>query len=283
MLKLYTILLFICLFFFPSLNITIKKKNENPNDITIVTAYYKIKSKHPFHEYLRRLKNFVKLNHPIVFFTSKRFINIIKKMRPNNLKNKTKFIEIEMEDFYSYKKYIKEFKESFNIDIENSYHTIPLYLIWAEKCSFLKKAILNNYFNSKCFYWVDAGFFVESGLMHKYINWPSATKCYRNPKVLINSIRSVSYSEKKDLLKFDLKAHKIFQTKVNVGGNVFGGQAENLLKFIDYYYETIELFISYKIFIGKDQNLFAFVAFSHPEIINLVQSGEWYYFLEYLS
>ena len=260
-----------------------KKNNKyKQDDITIVTAYYIIKSKHSFSEYLKRLKNFVKLNHSIVFFSSKTFINVIKNMRPKNLHYKTIFIELEMEDFYSYKKFGKEFNETFYIDRENSYHTVPLYIIWAEKCSFLKKAILSNYFNSKCFYWVDAGYFLYSNMMDKYINWPSAKKCYENPKVLINSIRNVSESERKNLLKFDLKAHKQFQRKKNVGGGVFGGQPEYLLKFIDYYYETVKLFISHKIFIGKDQNLFAFVVFSHPEIINLVQSGNFLYFMKYL-
>ena len=102
-LKLSCILLFICFFVF-SLYIKIKKNHENieksnfkqsikyePDDLTLVTAYYKIKSKHSFPEYLRRLKSFVKLNRSIVFFTSKTFINIIKKMRPNNLQNKTIF------------------------------------------------------------------------------------------------------------------------------------------------------------------------------------------------
>ena len=65
-------------------------------------------------------------------------------MRPRNLHYKTIFIEMEMEDFYSYKNFGKEFNESFYIDIEKSIHTVPLYLVWAEKCSFLKKAIINN-------------------------------------------------------------------------------------------------------------------------------------------
>jgi hypothetical protein len=190
---------------------------------------------------------------------------------------------MEIEDFYSYTKFGKEFNESFYIDIENRYHTVPLYLIWAEKCSFLKKAIKSNFFNSKCFYWIDAGYFVKIDSMNKYINWPSTKKCFENPKILMNSIRNVPESERKDLLNFNLKAHKNFQKRLNVAANIFGGQPENALKFIDYYYETIKLFISHKIFIGKDQNLFAFVAFSHPEIIKLVHSGKWLYFLKYLS
>lgn len=285
-LKLRAILLLICFFFLPSINIKIKKsriKYKPDDDLTIVTAYYKIKSKHPFPEYVRRLKNFVKLNRSIVFFTSKTFINVIKRMRPRNLHYKTIFIEMEMEDFYSYKNFGKEFNESFYIDIEKSIHTVPLYLVWAEKCSFLKKAIINNYFNSNCFYWVDAGYFVNSDEMEKYINWPSTKKCYENSKVLITLIREIHDSERKDILSFNLKAHKYFQNNTNVAGNVFGGQPENLLKFIDYYYETIKLFINHHIFIGKDQNLFAFVVFSHPEIINLIHSEKWYYYLEYLS
>ena len=146
-LKLRAILLLICFFFLPSINIKIKKsriKYKPDDDLTIVTAHYKIKSKHPFPEYVRRLKNFVTLNRSIVFFTSKTFINVIKRMRPRNLHYKTIFIEMEMEDFYSYKNFGKEFNESFYIDIEKSIHTVPLYLVWAEKCSFLKKAIINN-------------------------------------------------------------------------------------------------------------------------------------------
>jgi hypothetical protein len=55
---------------------------------------------------------------------------------------------MEIKDFYSYKKFGKEFNESFYIDRENSYHTVPLYLIWGEKCSFLRRAILSNYLES---------------------------------------------------------------------------------------------------------------------------------------
>ena len=293
--KLIGFLLFINLLFFPLLK-KITKKFENikksnfeesieyeQDDLTIVTAYYKIKSKHPFSVYLSRLKNFVKLNHSIVFFASKSFINNIKELRPKNLLNKTKFIEMEIEDFYSYKKFGKEFNESFFIDIEKRRHSVPLYLIWAEKCFFLKKAILNNYFNSKCFFWIDAGFFINSNLMNNYINWPSTKKCYENPKVLINSIRKVPDLEKKNLLDLNFQTYEQFQKKTNVAGNAFGGQPKYLMKFIYYYYKTIKLFIRHKFFIGKDQNLFAFVVFSHPEIVNLVHSGKWYYFIKYLS
>ena len=42
------------------------------------------------------------------------------KMRPKELYYKTKFIEVEMTNFYTYKKFYKDFKRSFDIDYENN-------------------------------------------------------------------------------------------------------------------------------------------------------------------
>lgn len=86
---------------------------HNQDDLTIVTAFYAIKSKHSFAEYLMRINNFLKLNHSMVFFTQKALINIIKEMRPKYLHNKTIFVQMEIEDFYSYKNFGKEFNETF--------------------------------------------------------------------------------------------------------------------------------------------------------------------------
>ena len=47
-------------------------------------------------------------------------MDILIKMRPKELHHKTKFIEVEMTDFYTYKKFYKDFKRSFDIDYENS-------------------------------------------------------------------------------------------------------------------------------------------------------------------
>jgi len=38
-------------------------------------------------------------------------------------------------------------------------HTVDLYIIWSEKVNFLNESIEKNYFNSKYFFWVDAGLF----------------------------------------------------------------------------------------------------------------------------
>ena len=48
-----------------------EKSSYQQDDLTLVTAYYKIKSKHTPEEYLRRIKNFVLLNKSIVFLQIK--------------------------------------------------------------------------------------------------------------------------------------------------------------------------------------------------------------------
>ena len=253
--------------------------------LTLVSAYYQVKSKHSNTEYLSWIRNLLLLNKSLVFFTSKKFMPILKKLRPIKLYYKTIFVELEMEDFYSYKHFKKEFNKSFYIDLENSYHSIPLYMVWAEKNMFLKKAILNNTFHSKCFYWIDAGYFRENKVnMKKYINnWPSTKKCFEDKRLLMGQVKNFSCFEKKNIINFDIGSLKKLETDINVAAGLFGGQADNILKFVDYYYKALNEYSKRNLFIGKEQNIFTFVAFSHPEIVKLVFSPKYIFFKVYLK
>ena len=254
-------------------------------NVTLVSAFYIMKSKHLLFNYINWLNNLLQLNSSMVFFTEKAFMKIAKNLRPKNLHNKTVFIELEMKDFFSYKNYGKLFEKTFEIDFENRYHTIPLYLIWAEKCTFLKKVIQDNYFNSTCFYWIDSGWFRNPAEMNSYINgWPSPKKCYEDDRVLINLLKNFTNEEIKGILNFDLNVHLTLQKISNVAGGMFGGKPEKLLKFIELYYKSLNLFAKRKIFIGKDQNIFTYISLSHPDIVKLIYAPGTYYFnKKYLS
>lgn len=268
------ILIFILLLFFISKKIYEKLYAYPQDDLTLVSAYYKIsKSKHSSKDYLKWIANFAKLNKSMVYFTNKEFMPIFKEMRPKNLHHKTVFIELEFEEFYAYKNLYNQFKETYKIDPERRIHSVRLYIIWAEKCTFLKKAIKQNYFNSKCFYWVDSGYFRESeNGMEKYINnWPSTKKCFEDDRVIIGQIRGYNALEQKKIVNFDKYTHRLLRKSFNVAGGFFGGQIKNSLKFIDLYYNSIRLFNENNIFIGKDQNIFTYMAFAHPEIIKLIK------------
>jgi hypothetical protein len=290
----YKLVSFICVFIFLVfleflLNLEKKlifkePKNIIADKITLVTAFYKIKSKHSFNEYLEWISNILKINSSMVFYTEFSLSKLIKSMRPKEFENKTIWIEYNMKNFYTYKHYLKDFKETHNIDIEKGIHSVPLYLIWAEKCKFLENAIIKNYFNSTCFYWVDAGYFRNSTKISSYINdWPSSKNCFEDPRVIFNVLRASSKKEIEELKSFNINTHIEFQKQINVGGNMFGGNYEYVKRFIILYYNTIELFIKKKIFIGKDQNIFAYISYLYPKIIKLIFSGNWFYLQDYLS
>lgn len=170
------------------------------------------------------------------------------------------------------------------IDKEIKIHTILLYVLWAEKCYFLKRAINRNYFNSKCFYWIDAGFFRSFKKTYKYLNnWPSKKKCFEDPRVIINSIRNLTIKEIEGFKNFNIQIYNQIIRKTNVAGGFFGGKSFYLLKFISIYYKTIKLFIKKDMFIGKDQNLFAYISYLNKDIVNIIYSGKWKYFASYLK
>ena len=142
---LFLFIIFFSLFFILLLFISNKLNNTykyKQDDITIISAYYKMKSKHKSEEYYNWINNIVLLNKSIVFFSNKEFMPTIKELRPKELYYKTVFIELEMEKSYSNKNFYKEFQDALKRDFERSYHSVPLYLIWAEKASFVKKVIL---------------------------------------------------------------------------------------------------------------------------------------------
>ena len=254
------------------------------DNITLVSAFYIINSKHPLYYYIVKLNNLFKLNASIIFFTEKAFMKIAKNLRPKNLYYKTVFIELEIKDFFSYKKFGKRFKEAFKLDFQNRFQTIPLYIVWAEKCNFVRKAIINNYFNSTCFYWIDSGWFRDSKEINRFINgWPSPDICYRDNRVLVNLVGNFSSTEIKKIREFNIKSIKKLLRVLNTASGMFGGQKAKLIKFIELYYQAIIKFDQNKLFIGKEQNIFAYISFKYPEIVKLISTnGDYFYFKKYL-
>ena len=257
--------------------------NFTNDNITIVTGYQRIKSKHRFSLYNDWITNLLKINKSLIFFIDKSIAKKVINKRPKEYLNKTIWILVGINEFYSFKNFFNEFKQSHLIDVEYFRHNAKLYTTWAEKCMFLKVAAIKNYFNSKCFYWVDAGNFRNKSNLQKYINWPTTQKCFEDGRVVINEKKNISKYIKDGLKIFDIKIHKEFQKNYNVDASTFGGKREYVIQFSDAYYDTIRLFIKNNIFIGKEQNIMAFVFYFYPNISKLVYSGEWKYMLKYLN
>ena len=120
----------------------------NTYPLTVVSGYWKVKNKHN-NKFNKWFNNTMAINNPMIFFGSKETIELIK---PFRTKYPTKYIELDISSFKSYK---------FKNKIKTSNYHIPsneLGIIWHEKIFNLQRAKNINTFNSKFFMWYDAGY-----------------------------------------------------------------------------------------------------------------------------
>ena len=269
---------------------------------TIVTCYFKIKSKHTNDNYKTWMKNMlVNIETPMIIYTDEESYDYIENTRLNSSEkhgpHNTQIIKMRMEDFYTYK-YKDIWDKQWNLDPENSYHTPELYMIWAEKTNFLRKSIESNPFDSEFFLWCDIGCFrrrpFTSDITNMSVlkNWPNKDKIATLPKdkILLTQIeRFTGNNEKYKELRKDssgLTVHKFPHTLVFVGGTMFGGYKDTLLKWWDVYYEMLENYFKFFRFAGKDQDIMANILIVRPDICYPVfaEWGDpWFYFHHYLK
>jgi hypothetical protein len=251
---------------------------------TIVTGYFKLNvSKASDSKYKEWMKNMLIIDNPMVIFCDKETREFIEELRIDK-KDKTVVIIINIKDFYSYK-YVNEYINNYKIDKEQSVgHSPILYMIWSEKSNFLKRAIELNHFNTDYFLWVDIGCFRRTNI--DYLNWPNPSRISKmnKNKVLLLSVVPFTSSELNCFNKEDLP---LFQFTNRIGGTIFGGGKEILLKWHDLYYEMVEYFISINRFIGKDQSIMNSVYLLNREICDLINwepdcQDPWFYIQDYL-
>lgn len=138
---------------------------------TCVSCYYEIKNKHGnnFNDWF---KNTLAINCPYVFFSNKKGIEFIKQYRSSY---PTYYIELEIEDFYTYK-----YKDRI---LTHPVHcpSVELNLVWNEKIFMLEKAHLLNPFNSEWFKWIDAGICIYRNLYPPQTIFPNLDKLNNLP------------------------------------------------------------------------------------------------------
>jgi Bacterial protein of unknown function (HtrL_YibB) len=255
---------------------------------TIVTAYFKLKISKASHDvYKGWMQNMLINSNPMVIFCdveSSSFIESVRRLVDPELIH-THIILTEITDFHSHK-YGETFIEHFEMDTEKRVgHNIALYMIWAEKSHFLKRAIEIDPFQSDYFLWTDIGCFRRENIQFR--DWPNPLRVAAMPKdkVLLLSVFPFTESELACATLEDLPS---FQFQNRIGAPIFGGTKEVLLRWHDLYYEMLEHFIYIGRFIGKDQSIMNSVYLMNKDFCELVtwQPGcadPWFYLQEYLA
>ena len=249
---------------------------------TIVTAYFELEQSKKDHDtYLNWMKNMLIIQSPMVIFCNKDSKKVIEGIRSNTSLYPTKIITMDFNDFYTYK-YIDTFVNDYNTKDHERYHNPYLYLIWNEKTHFLKRAIEINPFSTEHFLWVDIGCFREPN--NRFIHWPNSDKIPKN-KLLLLSVYPFTKEEYEVNKLENIPDFKYVCGRI--GGTIFGGTKDSILRWHDQYYQMLEYFITIGRFIGKDQNIMSSVAIMYKDTIELINPDPtrgdiWFYLQPYL-
>ena len=253
------------------------------NNVTTVTAYYKIPSK-KFHDvYIKWMSNFLKIKQNVVFFSETDTIKEIKEIFENELMNKPNIIFIEKsfdELFYWQEKYRIIWNLHYSMDDEKI-HNPKLYAVWHEKIKFVIHAIKLNYFNSTKFLWVDVGCFRSDKIIDRYLNFPNFDKIPDDKMLFLN----INKFKKNDY------QHRNFKNIDRIGGGIYGSSIDTLLKWDKIYDDTLNKLIEANKFAGIDQIIINTIYLDNPDLFLLIRPkpyngdefGGWMYLQEYLK
>jgi hypothetical protein len=200
---------------------------------TIVTCYYKVKSKHPHSKYNEWIYNFLYyLRNNIIIFTSEDLVNYLKEIGKYN--TKMMIITKNFEDIDIFKQY-NIWDHQYEIDPQKDNRTKECYIIWNSKMNFLNEAINLNPFKSNKFVWTDIGCLRDKRYCNYIMNYP-LYKNISNDKldiVLINPFKNEN--------------QLIFQNELHLAGAIFGSSKETLKKIIPLYYYYFNEYIKNKL------------------------------------
>jgi hypothetical protein len=193
--------------------------NVKLGDVTIVTAYYRIESKHSDDEYDHWISNIMSITDPMIIFTSEDLAPNLKRQRAHS-KDLTKIVIQPLSESLMGTNYSREFwNGEFKKDPEAFRHkSVELYWIWNEKPNWLKQAVEMNPFHSSFFAWVDIGYLRENKNKYKgkqmVVRLPATIKDHEVMLLNVNTYK----------IK-DMDPSALLHDN-RVGGNFIGGRAE---------------------------------------------------------
>jgi hypothetical protein len=252
---------------------------------TIVTCYYKLPiSKASHAKYVEWMQNMLVIENPMVIFCDQESVDMIREFRYLYI-DKTVIVPLKLEQFYTMK-YYNIFLQHYSIDKEIRIgHNPLLYMIWSEKSNFLKRAIEMDPFQSDYFLWVDIGCFREPN--KKYLKYPDqrAIEKLDTSKVLLLQVGPFTQQE---LACNSIENLPNFMFHNRIGGTIFGGGKDVLLKWHSKYYAMLETFIHMERFIGKDQSIINCVYLLNRDMCDVINwipgcKDIWFYLQDYLS
>jgi hypothetical protein len=121
------------------------------NSVTIVSCYYKVKSKHSHSKYNEWISNFLQnLRNNIIIFTSEDLVDYLKEIGKNN--NQMMIIIKNFEDIDILKQY-NIWDYQYELDPQKNIRTKECYIIWNSKMNFVRCKFIFSFNFLKLFFY----------------------------------------------------------------------------------------------------------------------------------
>lgn len=261
---------------------------EKTLPVTVVSAYYPMKSKHSKDNYLKWIKNFLEtVDCYLLFFTDESMVDFINQHR-STFGEKTHIIILPREDWVANTRFPAGFwDKQWRKDPEKEIHTPEVYQVWYEKKEFVRKAIEINPFGSTDFVWCDSGILRYEEMIPLVKNFPVANRIPTDKILMMN----VWPFTRNDDLVYTISGELFVggaSGKPRIGGNLIAASAALWEKYFAAYDWTVDKYIRAGLFFGKEQNIMTTLVLENRQVISLVDSKQcfpdpWLYSIVWLG
>ncbi len=232
--------------------------------MTVVTAYYEIKSKRPTEKYREWISYFMNVDLKCVIFVDPS--SDLPDIYPRT--ERRKYFYLPISDFETSIKW--NWEEDVKMDDEIRIgHNINLYKIWNEKIFFIKRVIDFDP-SEEFFLWLDIGA-VRTPMVSDFLKnsgFPKYHKLQKN-KVTVILIESFTKEETERLEEIDSRFKKVDRI-----GGLFAGERNALQRFSRLHSQTLDEFENAGVFKGKDQSVYNYQVLRYPELFHVLNSKE---------
>ena len=244
--------------------------DTDKNDTTVVIGYFPLKkSKHSLAEYRSWLENLIGFcQSPMVIFTSAEYYPILNSLRRNGSLPSYFIIDynspLEMPPI---KPLVSTFERQHPIDPERRYHSVELYAVWCAKSYMLNRSAELNPFQTKYFFYLDAGAFRSPH--YRFEAWPhgpAISTLFNNDRFALGLITPLPR-------RFCPLNSTIMDGPIKmdiIEGTFMGGPASAIRWWTSVYYTTIDEYRKKDLFIGKDQQVMNIIALAYADRFNML-------------
>ncbi len=272
---------------------------SKPNNLTIITCWYVVKSKFTVEKYVSWIHNFLSIvnnnNVNVVLYTDLNSFALISSLvRGKNVK----IVFKNFENFYTYKfkdDWIKNHnKGNLLLHKETSW---MLNMLWNEKIFFIQDALKMGYFDTTLYAWCDIGYFRNGfdDLNTKFLKgrWPNNYKLTKEPFSIpyihygcIQKDNSVFVSLQSKIKSF-YKEKKEGDPNPDYNVNCFAGgffliHRQLIVYYAKIYADKLQFYFSNNYFIKDDQIIITDIIFNNPNLFyihnELTKYNNWFMF-----